>query len=433
MIRRLRAAALSRRLVEHSDFYERDWSPAAIAQWQLDRFNTEWSGIVREVPHFRDMRPALPKQFDSWEQFRTVVQSIDRKTLKADVERLKNRAVAVRGWRTTGGSTAEPLKIPVGRLESRMAAADAWYARGWFGAYPSDKAFLLWGHSHALASGIKGWMAAARRAMIDRALGYLRWSAYDLSDERMRAAGDALLWFRPAYVVGYSVALDRFARANRDRTSAFRALGLKVAVATAESFPSVESQGMLADVLGCPVAMEYGTVETGLIAHQGPEGGYRAFWCHYMLEVEESRQGMPGYELLVTSLYRRRVPLIRYRVGDLVELEAREWPVSHIRRVVGRSNDYVVLPSGSVIHSEAFTHVVKDLAEIKSYQVVQEGDGRITFKYVADRELGQGESAEIGRRLRRVNAELGAVDLRKVAAVDQTIAGKTRFVVRASR
>ena len=42
VLRRLYASRFSPLLAEQQHFYEQDWTPAAIRNWQLARFNVEW-------------------------------------------------------------------------------------------------------------------------------------------------------------------------------------------------------------------------------------------------------------------------------------------------------------------------------------------------------------------------------------------------------
>ena len=112
---------------------------------------------------------------------------------------------------------AEPLRVPVWKSEARIASQDLWYARSWFGISPADRLFMIWGHSHLLGNGMTGRINGLTRNWKDRLLGYQRWPAYVIGDAELRSAAEAMLRFRPGYVLGYSWALDRFARVNRER------------------------------------------------------------------------------------------------------------------------------------------------------------------------------------------------------------------------
>jgi phenylacetate-coenzyme A ligase PaaK-like adenylate-forming protein len=330
----------------------------------------------------------------------------------------------------TGGSTSQPVQIPAWRSEFAATAPDVWVGRGWYGIAPDARLFLLWGHSHLLGTGMRGRLNGLRRTLNDRLLGYRRFSAYDLRAEALRRAGDALLRFAARYVVGYSVALDGFAHANRDRAGDFSRLGLAAVIGTAEAFPGEESSGLIAEVFGAPVAMEYGAVETGVVAHTHPEGGYRVFWGSYLLEGERSESGR--HVVRVTSLYPRCLPLVRYELGDEIELEASATDhavgITRFRKVVGRCNDYVPLADGSRIHSEAFSHAVRPCAEVRAFQVVH-GSRGIRILFTAASPLGENREVEIRSRLQRIHPELENVQFIEVEELPQTLAGKTRMVV----
>lgn len=410
-------------------FYGKQWTPDSIKKWQLEHFNEEWNKTSRYVPYFHDlkMREALPDRFRDWEEFKDRIPIMERKTLQRETERLANKLRRPDFFRTTGGSTAEPVQIHAWRSEGRISARDLWYARSWFGIKPSDKLFLIWGHRHLLGDGLGGWWNGVKRKGKDRLLGYHRFSAYDLSDKKMALAAEKLLEFQPSYILGYSVALDRFARVNYSNRSAFHKLGLKAVIATAESFPREDSREMVQEVFGCPVVMEYGAEETGLLAHETPSGGYSVFWQDFFLEGQSSKRAPGKWELLVTTLYPRCVPLIRYRIGDLVDGEPSELNRA-FGTVVGRCNDSITLTSQQVVHSQAFNHAVSGISSIVAFQVVQSRQGNIRLNYVASRSLEVGEESEIHRRLSRISPTLNEIQLTRVESLKQTIAGKTKMI-----
>lgn len=425
----VRARRLASSIAEERRFYAGEWTPAAINDWQLERLNDVWGDVCRRVPFYERLRRerSAPERFSSWAEFGATVPILDRATVQAQLPALLDATRPPDFWRSTGGSTAEPLRVPGWRTEIAVATRGLWFARGWWGVTPADRAFLIWGHSHLLGQGVSGWLNARVRRAKDRLLGYRRYSAYDLSESGLRRAAAVLLDVAPAYVVGYAVALDRFARVNRDRESAFRRLGLKVAIATAESFPVPDSASLVAGVLGCPVAMEYGAVESGVIAHQRPDGGYGVLWRHHAVEAAVSAVVPGAREVLVTSLYPRCLPLLRYRLGDLVAIDGRgDGPQPALAAVIGRCNDTIGLPDGAVVHSEAFSHALRDVPGMLGFQVVQSLDGAIRIDYVAPRALDETEIGPLRGRLRRIHPALERVRIARVAALEPTVAGKTR-------
>jgi phenylacetate-coenzyme A ligase PaaK-like adenylate-forming protein len=432
MVASIRSVLESRRARRRETVYASACSDAQREAAQLDLLNEAWERTVSTVPYYSELieSAGLPRHFASFEEFASRVPVTDRKTFQEQRERLVSSERPAQLVRITGGSSAEPVQVPSWKSEFRFTRPDLWLARSWYGIRPESRLFLLWGHSHLLGSGVRGWIAARRRNLKDRLIGYLRFSAYDLGRSSLRRAADALIRFEPEYVVGYSVALDLFARANAERRTALRAAGVKLVVATAEGFPAPDSQERLADLFACPVGMEYGAVETDAVAHTHPEGGFRVFWRSYLIDTE--RVG-GQHRLRVTSLYPRCVPLVRYELGDEIKLASgaaeRVSSVLSFERVIGRCNDYVVLGDGSLVHSEAFTHAVRSCEEVLSYQVVQEGSD-LRLLYTTERELDSAVQAAIRQRLARVHGELQGIRLERVESLHRTIAGKTPMVLR---
>ncbi len=399
---------------------------------QLELLNAEWLRLLDASPYAARLRSErqLPDQFESLQQFVATVPPTTRKEVQTLGDEIRCRGREPEFKRTTGGSTSEPVQLPAWMSELEYTRPDIWLGRGWYGIRPDSKLFLLWGHSHLLGSGVPGWVRGRLREFSDQLLGYERFSAYDLRPEKLRLAGDRLLRHRPEYVIGYAVALDLFAQANADRAQAFRALGLKAVIGTAECFPSEDSVARLEALFGCPVGMEYGAVETGLIAHTTLAGGYEVFWNSYLVDAEPFGE---GHRIYITSLYPRCFPLLRYVVGDEVQLgEGQTGFVTSVRRietVAGRCNDGVTLENGSIAHSELFTHAVRGCPEVRGFQVVQSASGPF-INYLADNTLDPAAVDRIRERLGRIHPSLGTIELRRVERLQQTIAGKTSMVIR---
>ena len=209
-------------------------------------------------------------------------------------------------------------------------------------------------------------------------------------------------------------------------------MGLKAVIGAAESFPSSDSEDLIAEYTGAPVAMEYGSVETNLIAHTHPDGGYRVFWKTYFVEVVPDEDN-GSFRILVTSLYPRCFPLIRYDLGDRIVIADRSQSegIDRFERVIGRCNDYLKIADGSLIHSEAITHAVRSQGKIYNYQAVQTGMA-IELHYVASEPLLDVEVHEICSKLSRIHPALSQVIVRRVTSLQQTVAGKTPMIVRSS-
>lgn len=397
----------------------------------LSRLNAVWKHATQTTPYWRQFKAdtRLPDRFASTDEFVASVPVVTRATLKEHCAAMTSTSAPPDYYRVTGGSTAQPVRIPSWSSEISGTHCDAWIGRKWYGIDDASPLFTIWGHAHLLGHGWKGRLRGWQRRTKDRMLGYCRFSAYDLRSEQLRKAAHKLIQFRPAYVVGYSVALDLFARANLELRGELRQVGVKVVIGTAESFPSPDSGDLLADLFGCPVAMEYGANETGIIAHTRPDGGYRVLWRSHFVDVEPRGT---GHVLRVTSLYHRCLPLLRYELGDEIELndpDEQTTGVLSFRRVLGRCHDYVEFPDGARLHSALFTAAIRQYSHVLGYQIVQERNN-IEFRYLANADLTGEESRHIVERLTRVHPGLATTSVQRVEALERTVAGKTRLIIR---
>ncbi|MEO8001491.1 MAG: hypothetical protein ABI644_06405, partial [Arenimonas sp.] len=135
--------------------------------------------------------------------------------------------------------------------------------------------------------------------------------------------------------------------------------------------------------------------------------------------------------LVVTSLYPRAMPLLRYAVGDsVVPYKNNDECLIEFESVLGRCNDAVILPDGLMIHSEAFTHVLRDLPGINAYQIVQREGLLPLIRYEAGQALSEETCELIRHRMAKVDNQLSAITIERTARIEPTVAGKHRMVVK---
>lgn len=133
----------------------------------------------------------------------------------------------------------------------------------------------------------------------------------------------------------------------------------------------------------------YGATEggAGLAAETSDHAGLYLFEDNVIFEVVDAQYrpvppGVYGDKLLITTLFSRTQPLIRYELSDSIRLAADpsnlEWPFARIDDIQGRTSDILRLPEvsgGEVgVHPITFHHVLDSLP-VSGWQVIQEEDG----------------------------------------------------------
>lgn len=424
-------------LAEREREYAAAMSYGERCAWQLARINENWAVQQVNIAAYAKgvASGAMPKRFDSLEHFCKVMQPTTKRMVQTQMEALCDPTKPKDFAFTTGGSTGEPTTFPFWESEAQHSIPDRWIGRRWYGVQPSDKLFLIWGHSHLLGKGFKAKVKGQLRVWKDWVLGYYRFSAYQLDPAKLRFACDEVLRFKPQYLLGYSSALDYFCRVNEDRAGELAKLKLKMAFGTGESFPFPDSPQMIGKTLSCPVAMEYGSVETGIMGFSRPApvgtglGHFDLYWRSYMIEANEV--GPTGGRVIrVTSLFPKKFPLIRYEIGDEVTMSPGEADLglTRVERVVGKSLSFVTMPDGTKVHSVAFEHSIRTIPGVERFQLVSRS-GVISLKVVAPGGNQEAIVKGIHALMFKIHPSLAQAKIEFTDRLIQTVAGKTPMVV----
>lgn len=191
----------------------------------------------------------------------------------------------------------------------------------------------------------------------------------------------------------------------------------------------------------CRVYERYATMETGLIAHQCPEGGSLHVPAEGLLVEIVRPDGTPAAagetgDVLLTSLRNHATPLIRYRVGDRAIVPnkqrcdcGRGLPI--FGTVVGRTRDFLRTQSGALVGPRQAVEAVFPVADsLVELQVIQDPRARLAV-LVVQRDSPRAEADR--ERIATILDELIRPPERpRVNRVDQialTPGGKLRTIV----
>jgi phenylacetate-CoA ligase len=405
--------------------------PAQRAATQLAALQRVWQDAVSDVPHYAALvaSGAAPPALGSWNDVNALPE-LTRQMIQDAPDAFVRRSGPPDGYAKTGGSTATPLHLGMNQSERdlmRIVKLSAWQSLGYT---RSSRLFIIWGHAHLLGTGWRGRVAHLRRFVADALLGYERASAYRLSPTIAATIAERLIRHRPAGLIGYASALDlfgRYAAAYRDR---FHALQMKFVLATTERPPRPDTIDLLEDLFGCPVVQEYGGSEFGQVAFKYGRSRFDVYGDLNYIEALPAAIGESARPVLLTTLYQRYVPLIRYRNGDAVvgPQVGTNGHVSAFDEVAGRLNDVVYLADGDGVHSESILHCVLHEAAVFSVQMVLRDEGIELLLVTGETDRAALET-RIRGRLRQVHPGLAGARFRYVEDLATTRAGKRRWFV----
>ncbi len=237
---------------------------------------------------------------------------------------------------------------------------------------------------------------------------------------------------------GYTSSLVLFAKHLKQKNLILKTVcpSLTHCIITAEMlFP--EDLELLENQFGVPVINEYGASETGIIAI-GKAGGSLPIDSRLMhVEIlDEENKPIPYGEsgkIVVTSLFNKAHPFIRYEIGDLGVLNLEKGkPV--LTQLQGRVGDYAILPDGKKIPALAFYYVTKEIindsGSVKEFVIHQVQPDTFEILYVADNAFTEAKLKKIKTALTQYLGQNLSINISKKSHLDRSTRGKLRQFTR---
>jgi len=322
--------------------------------------------------------------------------------------------------KTTSGSTGVPLKVYLDERGAQWKTAATLRADEWSGWRRGQRVAKVWGNPEYLRLGLRGRLT---NAVVERAT-YL--DTIRLNDGRIRDFAAALRRHRPGLIFGHAHSLYLVAcRLKAMKIDDIRPDGI---VSTAMPLHGWQ-RAVIEQVFGTKATNRYGCEEVSLIACECERhAGLHVAAESVFTEVE------PGGRLLVTDLSNFAMPLIRYRVGDVVTTSPTPCPCGRglplLATVEGRDADYVLTPAGDLISgislTENFATRIPGAAQL---QIVQETRTRLLVRLVTDEHFTEASRRKIAALVLELFGPSMAVETEFVDAIAQEPSGKYRFCI----
>jgi len=229
----------------------------------------------------------------------------------------------------------------------------------------------------------------------------------------------ALEAFRPEVLVGYPSALALLA----DEQLHGRLDVHPTRVVTVSEVRTAEMEEAIRTAWGVQPFDWYGITEGGVLAGDcAHHRGMHLFEDLFIVEnVDEHGREVPdgeiGHKLLLTNLFNRTQPIIRYELSDMVAIDSQPCPCGRsLRRVVsldGRTDDMMYLPGtkgGRVaVHPITVRSPFARLTEVRQYRVVHDLDGLHVLVVLREGVDRDGAVREIGEVLGTTLAGAGVI------------------------
>jgi phenylacetate-CoA ligase len=329
----------------------------------------------------------------------------------------------------TGGSTGEPTSFYHDRSYEDASEAATFRNLLQCGWKPGEAVAYFWGGNDRLYA-MPRWRLRLREELRRR----FQFDPFHSGPQEMDSWLERWTRIQPAVAFGYASTLARFAahvQARGDRLPPLRGV-----FTTAEKLYGPQRE-VIAQAFGCHVYDCYGSSEVRNVGSECNRGRMHVNSDFVFLEVDDADAafGEPA-PFIVTSLWNRVMPFIRYRNEDCgVLLDGtcdcgNQFPLMDLK--IARISDNFVLPSGRVVHGEFFTHLMYGKEGIATFQFHQTALDSITLWIVP----GPGEEKERSQSIRKMIEQIKKLDplteikveVRTTEAIPLSQAGKYRFV-----
>lgn len=408
------------------------WSAERIAALQLQRLRELLQDVAVNVPYYRDLFKQLGFVPDHFQHVADLqcLPLLTKTIIRANTDALRH--VHARGLArfNTGGSSGEPLIFFIGTKRVSHDVAAKWRSTRWWDVDIGDPEIVVWGSPIELGKQdqLKRWRDMLLRTQL--------LPAFEMSEAKLDEFLATIRRVGPRMLFGYPSALTHIARHAQKRGVNMADVGIKVAFVTSERLYD-EQRSTISQVFGCKVANGYGGRDAGFIAHECPAGGMHLTADDIVVEIisESGLVQPPGVagEIAVTHLSTNDFPFIRYRTGDIGVLGSspcscgRGLPL--LQDLQGRSTDFVVAADGTVMHGLSLIYILRDLAGVKAFKVVQESRAFTRVLLVTDENFAPGAVAQIISGFRqRLGAEVTVV-VDQVDNIPAEKSGKFRYII----
>lgn len=298
----------------------------------------------------------------------------------------------------TSGSTGRPFTIFADRSQLEVRFASTLRALEWTGWRFGDRQARLWhqtlgmSRTQVVRERIDAWFL--RRLFIP---------AFEISPQNIEDFVGKIRNHQPVLVDGYAESLNFLATYLRKGNRAgFSPLAI---MSSAQALPA-NTRKVIEDGFSTKVFDKYGSREFSGIAYecQGHDGHHVVDECYIVELLVDGRPAQPGEvgEVVITDLFNRATPMIRYRIGDLAVAFDDSNPCScglahsRIGDIEGRTQAIVHCADGTWLPGTFFAHFFKDYEDIlRFFQIEQSERGTFCLKVVKN----EGHSDEKMTRL----------------------------------
>lgn len=349
---------------------------------------------------------------------------LTKEIIRENFEDLKSDDLSNRRWfiNTSGGSTGKPVKF-VQDMEFRGIQRYLTYEqKEWAGCKFGESMIKLWGNDTEILSDKKNY----KYMFLDYLKNVKFLNSYKLDEKKIKEYITYINNYQPKLLLSYIQSIYQVAKYAKENNIKVNKLN---SIMTTAGTLHKNQKDLIEEVFQTKIFNRYGSREVGNIASTKDNSDELAVTKGVFLEVltKEGEITTNGVgDILVTSLINYAMPLIRYNIGDMAELETKN-NIQTIKKLYGREVDMFKTKDGSFVDGEFFSDLFYYMEWVYKYQVIQKDYDYILVK-IATKSPNNKDIEYIKNGIIKAMGEC-RVDVEIVDDIPQLSSGKFRYTI----
>lgn len=230
-------------------------------------------------------------------------------------------------------------------------------------------------------------------------------------------------------IISYGSALEDFVSYLENKNDKMTDTNLKLISSSADALAD-STKARLEKMFGCPVTNRYSNEECGILGNTKTGTTEitlnTASYYFELLDLEKDEPVKPGEigRIVVTDLFNRAMPLIRYDLGDLGISRDDGKCIKSLVSLQGRMDDVLKSSDGIVISSVTLSTYMQEFQYVERYQLRKNKDGSLEMLIVSK----QNEFSEIAKILQGIFGDKYNIYVKKVGEIPKEKTGKYKEI-----
>lgn len=179
---------------------------------------------------------------------------------------------------------------------------------------------------------------------------------------------------------------------------------------------------------------QYSTAEGAPFLYSNSDGEYSLAPETGVFEF--FRKGHRLYEMVVTSFINEATPIVRYKVGDQVEMESdKEYMNSfeddcRITKIIGRGSDFLYTSDGQKVMGIIVSWIADGMEGVVAHtQFIQKALDKVVVNIVVENDFTESDEQVLLKRVKKMLGQDVDVTFKYMNSIPKEKSGKVRFII----